>query len=195
MATTEQVKKLRDETGVSIMQCKKALEEAKDDMEKAKIILQKKGGDIAAKKSDRTLGSGSIACYIHANGSVGAMLELSCETDFVSGNDEFKTLARDLAMQVTASNPEFVKKEDITAEARAKVAEVFAAEVVSKPEAMREKILQGKLDAYFADKILMEQEYIKNPDLKIRNLIESAVQKFGEKIEIARFARFSVLGK
>ena len=195
MATTEQVKKLRDETGVSIMQCKKALEEAKDDMEKAKIILQKKGGDIAAKKSDRTLGSGSIACYIHANGSVGAMLELSCETDFVSGNDEFKTLARDLVMQVTASNPEFVKKEDITAEARAKVAEVFAAEVVSKPEAMREKILQGKLDAYFADKILMEQEYIKNPDLKIRNLIESAVQKFGEKIEIARFARFSVLGK
>ncbi|MFA6536128.1 MAG: elongation factor Ts [Candidatus Paceibacterota bacterium] len=195
MATTEQVKKLRDETGVSIMQCKKALEEAKDDMEKAKIVLQKKGGDIAAKKSDRTLGSGSVACYIHANGSVGAMVELSCETDFVSGNEEFKTLARDLAMQVTASNPEFVKKEDITAEARAKVAEVFAAEVANKPEAMREKILQGKLDAYFADKILLEQDYIKNPDLKIRNLVETAVQKFGEKIEIARFARFSVLGK
>lgn len=195
MATTEQVKKLRDETGVSIMQCKKALEDAKDDMEKAKIILRKKGGDIAAKKSDRTLGSGTIASYIHANGGVASMVELSCETDFVAGNDEFKTLARDLAMQVTATNPEFVRKEDITDEVRSKVAEVFAAEVASKPEAMREKILQGKLDAYFADKILLEQEFIKNSELKIRNVVESAVQKFGEKIEIARFVRYSVLGK
>lgn len=195
MATTEQVKKLRDETGVSIMQCKKALEEAKDDMEKAKIILRKKGGDIAAKKSDRTLGAGVIASYVHANGSVASMVELSCETDFVSGNDEFKALARDLAMQVTATNPEFVRKEDITVEVKAKVAEVFAGEVADKPEAMREKILQGKLDAYFADKILLEQDFIKDSGLKIKNVIESAVQKFGEKIEIARFVRYSVLGK
>lgn len=177
------------------MQCKKALEEAKGDAEKALIILQKKSGEIAAKKSDRTFGAGVIQTYVHSTGRVGAMVELVCETDFVSNNDEFKALARDIAMHITAANPVFLKKEDINPEARAKAEEVFAEEVKDKPAAMKEKILAGKLDAYFAERILVDQPYIKNTDIKISGLIENAIQKFGEKIEIARFARFGVLEK
>ncbi len=187
----DQVKVLRDQTGVSVMQCRKALEEAAGDMEKALIILRKKGGDAAAKKADRTLGAATIQSYIHGAGSVGAMVLLSSETDFVSGNEEFKKLAYEIAMQVAAANPEFVKKEDITADARKVAEEVFAKEVEGKPENMKAKILEGKVNAYFQDKVLMEQSYIKNPELTIANLIEAAVQKFGEKIEISKFTRFS----
>lgn len=193
MITTEQIKELRDRTGVSVMQCKKALEEAKGDPEKALIILQKKSGEIAAKKADRTFAAGVIQSYIHSTGRVGAMVELVCETDFVSNNEEFKNLARDIAMHIAASNPAFLKKEDINENARKKAEEVFAEEVKDKPENMKEKILQGKLDAYFAERILIDQPFIKNPEVKISSLIETAMQKFGEKIEIARFSRFGVL--
>lgn len=195
MITTEQIKELRDRTGVSVMQCKKALEEAKGDAEKALIILQKKSGEIAAKKSDRTFAAGVVQTYVHSTGQVASMVELVCETDFVANNDEFKTLARDIAMHITASNPAFLKKDDINPEARAKAEEVFAEEVKDKPAAMKEKILAGKLDAYFADRILLDQPFIKNPDVKISTLLEGAIQKFGEKIEIARFVRFGVLEK
>ncbi|MEK9182208.1 MAG: elongation factor Ts [Patescibacteria group bacterium] len=193
--TTEQIKELRDKTGVSVMQCKKALEEAGGDMDKAVIILRKKGSDIASKKSDRTLGSGRIASYIHGNGSVGSLVELSSETDFVSKNDEFYALARDIAMQVAATSPTYLKKEDVTEEEKKKALEVFEKEVAGKPEEIKEKILKGKLDSYLADKILLEQPFVRDDNLKIKDLIESAIQKFGEKIEITRFARFSVLGK
>lgn len=193
--TTEQVKELRDQTGISIMQCKKALEEANGDMEKALIILRKKSGELAAKKGDRTFAAGTVQAYIHATGTVGAMVELVCETDFVSGNDEFKALARDIAMHVTASNPKFLKTTDIDENARAKAKEVFAEEVKGKPADMQEKILEGKLAAYFADQVLLNQPFIKNPELTIEALIQNAVQKFGEKIEIARFLRYAVLEK
>lgn len=192
MITTEQIKKLRDSTGVSVMQCKKALEEAGGDVKKALVILEKKSKEIASKKSDRTLKAGVISAYIHGNGTVGTMVELSCETDFVSGNPEFKALAYEIAMQVAATNPEFVKKEDISAEAKATASEVFAKEAEGKPENIKAKIIEGKLDAFFAEKILLEQPHIKNPDVTIGQLITSAVQKFGEKIEVARFARFAV---
>lgn len=195
MITTEQIKELRDKTGVSVMQCKKALEEAGGDMDKAVIILRKKGSDIASKKSDRTLGSGRIASYIHGNGSVGSLVELWSETDFVSKNDEFYALAHDIAMQVAATNPTYLKKEDVTEEEKKKALEVFEKEVAGKPEEIKEKILKGKLDSYLADKILLEQPFVKDGSLKIKDLIESAIQKFGEKIEIARFSRFSVLEK
>ncbi len=187
----DQVKVLRDQTGVSIMQCRKALEEAAGDMEKALIILRKKGGDAASKKADRTLGAATVQAYIHGAGSVGAMVLLSSETDFVSGNEEFKKLAYEIAMQVAATNPEFVKTADITPEAKKTAEEVFAKEVEGKPENMKAKILEGKVNAYFQDKVLMEQPYIKNPDLKIANLIEAAIQKFGEKIEVSKITRFS----
>ena len=193
--TTELIKDLRDRTGISVMQCKKALEEAGGDIEKALVILRKKGAAAAEKKADRTLGAGAVAAYVHGNGNVGAMVELSCETDFVSNNAEFKQLAYDIAMHVAASSPQFLKKEDITEEAKKAASEVFAKEVEGKPENLKEKILAGKLDAYFADKVLLEQPFIKNPDITISGLIQSAIQKFGEKTEISKFTRFSVLGK
>ncbi|MEN9912746.1 MAG: hypothetical protein RLY66_154 [Candidatus Parcubacteria bacterium] len=191
--TTEQVKSLRDQTGISVMQCKKALEEAGGDMDKARVILQKKSGELSAKKSDRTFGAGTVQAYIHANGSVGAIVELNCETDFVANNDEFKTLARDIAMHVTATNPKFVSKTDIKEEDMKTARSVFEEEVKDKPAAMKDKILQGKLDTYFADMVLLDQPFIKNPDVTIQGLLDGAVQKFGEKTALARFKRFKVL--
>ncbi len=191
--STEQVKTLRDQTGISVMQCKKALEEAKGDMEKALVILRKKSGEISAKKGDRTFRAGTVQAYIHSNGTVGAMVELNCETDFVANNDEFKALARDIAMHVTATNPKFLKKEDIT-EADTKAArEVFEAEIKGKPEAVQKTILEGKLNAYFGEMVLLDQPFIKNSEVTIQGLVDQAVQKFGEKTAVGRFARFKIL--
>jgi elongation factor Ts len=192
MITTEDVKKLRDMTGISIMQCRKALEDAGGSFEKAILILRKKGAEVAANKADRTLGAGTVSAYIHSTGNVGSMVELLCETDFVSGNEEFKKVAYDLAMHVAASNPEFVKQEEITESAKNLAKEAFAKEVKGKPADMKEKILEGKLSAYFAERVLLEQPFIKNPEIKVKTLIDNAVQKFGEKIEIGRVSRFSV---
>ncbi len=195
MVTTEQIKELRDSTGISVMQCKKALEEAGGDMEKALVILRKKSGELAAKKSDRTFGAGTVQAYVHSTGRVSAMVELVCETDFVSGNNEFKALARDIAMHITASNPKFLNKEEITEESRNVAKEVFMKEVEGKPKEMQDKILEGKLSTYFSEMVLLNQSFIKNPDLTIEALVLAAGQKFGEKIAIARFARFAVLEK
>lgn len=192
IVTTAEIKVLRDETGLSVMQCKKALEDAGGDKEKARILLQKKGSEIAAKKGDRVLGAGAVAAYIHASGTIGSMVELSCETDFVGKNPEFKAIAYDIAMHVAATSPKYLKREDISEEDRKKVSETFKAEVADKPADMQEKILGGKVDSYFADKVLLEQPFIKNPDLKIVDLINGATQKFGERAEIRRFERFSV---
>ena len=190
--TTELIKTLRDKTGVSVMQCKKALEEAGGDIDKATIILQKRSAEAALKKSDRELGAGVIESYVHSTKAVGAMVELMCETDFVSGNEDFKKLAYDIAMHIAAANPQYLKKEDISEESKAKALEVFTPEVEGKPEELKEKILSGKLDAFFSEQVLLEQTFIKNGDLTIKNLIEQGTQKFGEKIEITRFVRFSV---
>ena len=192
MITTEQIKELRDATGVSVMQCKKALEEAGGDMEKAKIILRKISKASADKKADRTLGAGVVASYIHGEGGIGAMVELLCETDFVARNDEFKSLARDIAMHVAAQNPEFVKMEEVPEEAKSKARELFMEEVKDKPVEMQEKILAGKLEAFIKEKVLLEQSFIKNPEVTIKDLVNEAVQKFGEKTEIGRISRFSV---
>ncbi|MCK5286066.1 MAG: elongation factor Ts [Candidatus Pacebacteria bacterium] len=190
--TTEQVKELRDKTGISVMQCKKALEEAGGDMEKAVILLSKQSKQIAEKKSGRNLGSGIVKSYIHTGGSAGSMIELLCETDFVAKNEDFQALAYDIAMQITATAPLFLKKEEISEEARAKAIEVFQTEVADKPEEMQAKILEGKLDAHFKSKILLEQEFIKDPSKTIATLIQEGTQKFGEKIEIGNFVRFSI---
>jgi len=190
--TTEQIKKLRDETGVSIMQCKKALEEAGGDAEKAKIILRKISKQSADKKLSRTLGSGAVVSYIHSNGSVGTLLELLCETDFVARNDDFKAVARDIAMHVTALAPEYLKMEDIKEEDKVKAKELFEKDLAGKPQEMKEKILEGKLSSFFSEKVLLEQPFIKNPEITIRVLVEQAAQKFGERTEIGRFARFSI---
>lgn len=195
MITTEQIKDLRDKTGISVMQVKKALEDAGGDVEKALILLRKKGADIAAKKTERALKSAVIASYIHGLGTVGAMVELACETDFVAKNEEFKNLAYNIAMQVAATNPEYLKMEDISEEAKKKATEVFEAEVVGKPADMKAKILEGKIKSYFKDKVLLEQTYIKNPEQTIKDLIQAAIQKFGENTEVIRYVRFGVLEK
>jgi len=190
--STEVIKQLREATGVSIMQCKKALEEVGGDIEKAKIVLQKYSKAAADKKSDRTLGSGTVASYIHQGGSVGVLVELMCETDFVSKNEEFQALAKDIAMHIAALAPQFLRKEDLNEEDMVAAKAVFAEEVEGKPEELKEKILKGKLDAYFNEKTLLEQSFIKNPDKTIALLLDEAVQKFGEKVEVTRFTRYSI---
>ena len=161
MITTELVKQLRDKTGISVMQCKKALEETGGDIEKAETLLKQNSALIMAKKGGRTLGAGVVSSYVHATGVVGTMVELLCETDFVAKNEEFQKLARDIAMHATATNPKFLKSEDMT---------------------------EGGL----AEDVLLLQPFIKNPELTINNLIQQAVQKFGEKIELSRFVRYSI---
>ena len=190
--TSTQLKELRDKTGISVMQCKKALEEAGGDMEKAVIILKKKRSEAADKKSDRELGAGSIGSYIHNTHEVAALVLLACETDFVSKNEEFVALARDIAMQVAASNPTYIHKSEIDLVTLEKATEVFTSEIGDKPEEMRAKILAGKMDSYFKEQILMEQSFIKNPDTTIGEMINGAVQKFGENVVIAKVSRLSV---
>lgn len=190
--TTEMIKALRDETSVSVMQCKKALEEAGGDMEKAKVILRKISATTAGKKADRELGAGIASAYVHAGGTVVGAVVLSCETDFVSRNEGFGTLARDIAMHVAAMAPQFRSREDVKDVDIIAARAVFEGEVANVPEAKREQALQGKLTSYLADKVLLEQPFVKNPEITVRQLIDSHVQSFGERIEVTRFERLSV---
>lgn len=192
MATTEEIKQLRDLTGVSVMQCKKALEEAGGDMEKAKVILRKASAAIAAKKADRELGAGVAAAYTHAGGAVVGAIVLACETDFVSKNEEFSKLAYDIAMHVAAMRPQFIKREEVQESDIAAAKSVFEGEVAHVPEAAREKALQGKIDSYLKDKVLMEQPFVKDAGVSIGELVTQASQKFGEKVEVVRIERLSV---
>lgn len=184
------VKQLRDKTGVSIMQCRKALEEAEGDMDKAEVILKKRSGAAADKKADRELGAGAIGTYVH-DGVVGAMVLLSSETDFVSKNEEFGELARAIAMHIAAVNPTYLSTEEISENAKQAALAIFTEEVKDKPEEMREKILDGKMASYFKDQVLLEQSYIKDDSKTIKDLLNEASQKFGERVEISKFAHFS----
>ena len=179
-------------TGVSIMQCKKALEEAGGDIEKAKVILRKQSSAIASKKADRTLGAGIAAAYTHAGGAVVGAVVLGCETDFVSRNPDFSKLAYDIAMHIAAMGPSFTSRDDVKDADLKAAREVFAEEAAKIPEAMRAKAIEGKVDSYLRERVLLEQPFVKDQNLTIRELIDSAVQKFGEKIEVVRMARLSV---
>jgi elongation factor Ts len=190
--TSTQLKELRDKTGISVMQCKRALEEAGGDMEKAVIILKKKRSEAAEKKSDRELGAGAVGVYIHNTNEVAAMILLACETDFVSKNAEFVMLAKEVAMHVAATNPTYISKTEVPAEALQKAEEVFRSEVADKPAEMQAKIVEGKMAAYFREQILLEQPFIKNPDTTVGEMITGAVQKFGENISVAKVTRLSV---
>ncbi|MBC8465075.1 MAG: elongation factor Ts [Parcubacteria group bacterium] len=194
MVTTDSIKALREKTGVSVMQCKKALEEAGGDMEKATILLHKLSSAAAEKKAGRELGAGTVANYTHTNGTVGAMVELLCETDFVAKNEEFKALAYDIAMHIAATNPAYLSMDDVTEEERTKAQEAFKKEVEEsdKQEDIKEKMLEGKITNYLKEKVLLEQPFIKDPNVTIGGLVDGAVQKFGEKTQIGRFARFSI---
>ncbi len=188
--TTDIIKQLRDMTGVSIMQCKKALEEAGGDLAKAEVILKKHSAASAEKKADRSLAAGALGSYIH-DGAVGSMVLLSCETDFVAKNPEFIALARELAMQVAATNPTYIVGDEIAEEAKQAAIAVFEKEVADKPADMQAKIMEGKLSSYFRDQVLLEQPFIKDESKTIKNLLNEATQKFGERVEITRFARLS----
>ena len=188
--STDVIKELRDRTSVSIMQCKKALEEAGGDIAQAEVILRKRSAGAAEKKADRELAAGAIGTYVHEN-TIGAMVLLSSETDFVSQNPEFIALARDIAMHVAASNPKYITTEAIPADALEAARTVFVKEVEGKPAEMQEKILEGKMSSYFSTDVLVEQVYIKDESKKIRDLLNEASQKFGERIEVSQFSRFS----
>ena len=190
--TTEMVKELRQATNAGIMDCKKALQEAQGDMTKATEILQEKGLSIAAKKADRETKQGMIENYTHAGNKVAALVEVNCETDFVARTDEFKELAHDLAMQVVAARPRYVKKEDVPADVIAAEVAAYRAEVAGKPERIIEQIVQGKLAKFYEDNCLMEQAFIKDPDIKIKDLVTRKIAAFGENIIIRRFVRFEL---
>lgn len=190
--TSAAIKELRDQTGISVMQCKKALEEAGGDKEKALIILKQKRKEAADKKSDRELGAGTVGVYTHNTGEVAAMVLLASETDFVSKNAEFVALAKDIAMHVAAQNPKFISRAEVGEEAIAKAREVFVEDIKDKPAEMQEKIMEGKLSSYFKEQILLEQPFIKNPDTTIGEMVDGAVQKFGENVSIVEFKRLSV---
>lgn len=190
--TTDIIKSLRDTTGVSIMQCKKALQEAGGNIEKAKVILRKQSASIAGEKADRRLGAGVAAAYTHAGGAVVGAVVLACETDFVSKNEEFSKLAYGLAMHVAAMNPSFISRDDVKEGDLKAAREVFAEEAAKVPEAARVKAIEGKIESFLRERVLLEQPYVKDASVTIRELIDSAVQKFGEKIQIVRFERLSV---
>lgn len=187
------VKQLREATGLSIMQCKKALEETGGDIEKAEVILRKRSTEAADKKSDREIGAGAVGMYLHDK-AIGAMVLLSCETDFVSKNPEFEAVARELAMQVAATNPQYLTSEEIDQASKDAAMAVFVEEVKDKPADMQEKILAGKMESYFRDSVLLNQSYIKDESKTIKQFIDEASQKFGEKVLISKFARFSARG-
>ena len=198
MITTDQIKQLRDATGISIMQCRKALEASEGDHEKALFFLRKQGADVAEKKSERTLGAGVVAAYVHGGGALGALVVLRCETDFVAKNPEFKALAYDIAMHVAASSPDYVTFADISEETKEHIRALFAEEVekssADKPADIKKRILDGKIMAYFKEKTLNDQPFIKNPDIDVHGIVQAGVQKFGEKITIEKFVRLSAGG-
>ncbi len=189
--STDVIKELRDRTGVSIMQCKKALEESGGDMDKALEVLAQKSGDIAKKKGDRTFGAGVVASYIHNTKDLGAMIVLSCETDFVAKNEEFVALARDIAMHAAAMRPTHIHRADMPQDELAALRESFRPEVAGKPAELQDKILDGKVDSALKGSVLLEQLFVKDDSKTIQNLIDAAVQKFGERTDVTQLAIFS----
>jgi len=192
--TAQQVKELRERTGAGMMDCKKALTETNGDMEAAIDLLRAKGAAKAAKRDDKSANEGAIGTYIHHSGKVGVMVELNCETDFVANTDDFKGLASDIAMHIAAAKPIAVSTDVIPADEIERERAVYLAQVEEegKPENIREKIVEGKIQKWFKDVALMEQPFVKNPDQKVSELVTEVSAKTGEKIEVARFARFSI---
>jgi elongation factor Ts len=191
-ATTEDVKKLRDMTGAGMMAAKQALEEA-GNLDEAVNLLRKKGHASLAKKAERATKEGIVASYIHAGGKVGVLVELNCETDFVARNEDFKELASEIALHIAAASPICVSKDQVPADKIENEKSIYLDQVKDKPENMREQIVNGKLEKYYEQVVLLEQPYIRDPDKKVKDLIAEKVSKLGENIQIRRFAKF-VLG-
>ncbi len=192
--TSKMVKALRDKTAAGMMDCKKALTETGGDMEKAVDLLRQKGLAVAAKRAGRATSEGAIETYIHAGGNLGVMVELGCETDFVAKNDDFRAFGRDIAMHIAAINPIAVTREEIPGEVVAREKEIYVQQALEsgKPEAIVEKMVTGKVEKFISEVCLLEQQYVKNPDLTVQDLLNELVGKMGENISIKRFARFQV---
>ena len=189
-----QVKLLREKTGAPMMDCKQALTEAKGDMEQAVVILRKKGVSVAAKKAARVTSEGAVTSYIHAGGKIGVLVEVNCESDFVARTDDFKELVHDIAMHIAASDPKFVRKEDVTPEAFEREKDIYRAQAAAtgKPPAIIEKMVAGKMEKFYEEVCLLEQPFIKDQTINISQLIAAKVGKLGENIAVRRFARFKV---
>lgn len=192
--TTKMVKDLRDKTQAGMMDCKKALESTDGDMEKAIDLLRQKGLAVAAKRANRATSEGVIATYIHAGGKLGVMVELGCETDFVAKNDDFREFAKDIAMHIAAANPISINRDEVPAAVVAREKDIFIQQALEsgKPEAIIEKMVTGKIEKYLAEVALLEQKFVKNPDLSIQDLLNALIGKMGENISIKKFARFQV---
>lgn len=188
----DKVKILREKTNAGVMNCKSALKEANGDIEKAIDILRKKGISLASKKSSRAAKEGVIASYIHTNHKIGVLLELNCETDFVARNEEFKKFAKELTMQIAASNPAYLAKDDVTEQDLAREKEIIKEQNKNKPEHALDKIMEGKLNTYYQDVCLLEQPYIKDPKVFIKDLLTELISKTGENIVIKRFTRYQL---
>jgi elongation factor Ts len=189
-----QVRELRDKTGAPMMDCKKALVESKGDMEKAVDWLRKRGVAVAAKKSSRTTSEGSVTSYIHAGGKIGVLLEVNCESDFVARTDDFKELCHDISMHIAATDPRFIRKEDVTPEAYQREKEIYIAQAVAsgKPQHIAEKMVEGKMSKFYEEVCLLEQPFIKDQNMTVSQLIAAKIGKLGENIAVRRFARFKV---
>jgi len=192
--SAEQVRKLREKTGVGLMDCKDALRAANGDMEKAVDHLREKGLAKLAKRGGRAATDGSIASYIHTGGKVGAMVEVNCETDFVAKTDQFQAFVKDVVMQITASNPQYVRREEIPTDVLEREKTIYRnqARESGKPEKILDKIAEGKLEKFFQEVCLMEQPFIKNTDITLKELLEELVTKLGENILVRRFVRFQL---
>lgn len=184
------IKKLRDKTSAGIVDCKKALKESGGDIDKAIEILRKQGAVLASKKAGRTAKEGRIESYIHLGGKIGVLVEVNCESDFVARNDDFKAFVKDIAMQIAASSPLYLKKEDVPSDSVKKETEIIRAQVTDKPAAAIEKITEGKLNKFFEDICLLEQPFIKDANLKVKDVLTSMIAKIGENIVIKRFVRY-----
>jgi elongation factor Ts len=192
MNILDAVKKLRFKTSAGMMECKEALKESKGDIDKAVEILRKKGIAKAAKRASRITGQGVIESYIHTGNRIGVLLEVNCETDFVARNNEFRNVTRELAMQVAAANPLYVAREEIPADAIEKEKEIFRSQIKDKPANVTEKIVEGKLEKYFSEVCLIEQPFIKDPNVKIKDIVTQLIAKLGENVTVKRFVRFEV---
>jgi len=189
-----QVKDLRDKTGAQMIDCKQALTEAKGDLEQAVMILRKKGMASMQKKAARVTSEGSVASYIHAGGKIGVLVEVNCESDFVARTDDFKELVHDIAMHIAASDPKFIRREDVTPEAYEREKEIYRAQAkaTGKPDNVVERIVEGKMGKFYEEVCLYEQPFIKDQTVNISQLIASKIGKLGENISVRRFARFKV---
>jgi len=192
MVKADLVKKLREKTGVGMMTCKQALREAGGDMEKAIEILRKKGEAKAMKHTGKAAKEGAVASYIHLGGKIGVLVEVSCETDFAVKSKDFKDLVKDLSMHIAAANPLYIKREDVQNEVIAKEKEIFKAQVQNKPASAIDKIVEGKMEKFYKETCLLEQPFVKNPEVTVKEYIISFIAKIGENIAVRRFTRYQL---